>query len=182
MRQKKKEIRDKNVIIDLLNTCHVGRLGTIGKDGYPVVKPLNFAYTEGRIYFHSAKAGEKIEDIERDNRVCFEIDMPIAYVKGTADNPCRAEYLYRSIIVKGRANIVGGEEERRAALGQLMKKYQPDGGYGEFPEAKLAITAVVRIDIESMTGKEDLGKDHMKDAVLKALSVDAKLPMVMESD
>ncbi|MDA8214587.1 MAG: pyridoxamine 5'-phosphate oxidase family protein [Nitrospiraceae bacterium] len=44
MRKWKKEIKDKAVIIDLLNTCHVGRLGTIGKDGYPMVKPLNFAY------------------------------------------------------------------------------------------------------------------------------------------
>ncbi len=55
MRKSKKEIRDKNVIIELLNTCHAGRLGTVGKDGYPMVKPLNFAYHEGKLYFHSAK-------------------------------------------------------------------------------------------------------------------------------
>lgn len=82
MRKWKKEIRDKTVIIEILNTCHVGRLGTIGKDGYPIVKPLSFAYHDGRIYFHTAKEGEKIEDIKRDNRVCFEVDLPIAYVKG----------------------------------------------------------------------------------------------------
>ena len=42
MRRSKKEIKDRNVIIEMLNTCHVGRLGTTGKDGYPMVKPLNF--------------------------------------------------------------------------------------------------------------------------------------------
>ena len=66
MRKKKKEIHNRAVIDKLLNTCPVGRLGTIGKDGYPRIKPLNFVYLDGTIYFHSAKEGEKIDDINRD--------------------------------------------------------------------------------------------------------------------
>ncbi|MDA8340157.1 MAG: pyridoxamine 5'-phosphate oxidase family protein [Nitrospiraceae bacterium] len=182
MRKSKKEIKDKAVIIGLLNTCHVGRLGTIGKDGYPMVKPLNFAYHEGKIYFHTAKEGEKIEDIKRDNRVCFEVDMPIAYVKGTTANPCKAEYLYRSVIIKGRADIVEDRDERIFALRCLMKKYQPEGGYGDFPEEKLQITGIVRIDIEEMVGKEDLGKDKLREAVLKALKDKVQLPIVIERE
>ena len=38
-----------------------------------------------------------------------------------------------------------------------MEKYQPEGGYGGFLPEKLAITAVVRIDIEEISGKEDIG-------------------------
>jgi len=41
MRRSDKGIKDEAIIIDLLNTCHVGRLGTIDKDGYPIVKPLH---------------------------------------------------------------------------------------------------------------------------------------------
>jgi hypothetical protein len=37
-----------------------------------------------------------------------------------------------------------------------MEKYQPEGGYGPFPEDKIALTAVVRIAIDHITGKEDL--------------------------
>lgn len=181
MRQSKKEIRDKDVVIDVLNTCHVGHLGTIGKDGYPMVKPLNFAFTDGKIYFHSAKEGEKIEDIRRDNRVCFEVDIPIAYVKGTIDNPCKAEYLYRSVIIKGKAYIIEDRAEQLFALRLLMEKYQPEGDYGEFPEEKLKITGIVKLEIEEMTGKEDLGKDKMKDSALKALVDKEKLPVVMEN-
>ena len=103
MRKWEKEITDKAVIVDLLHTCHVGRLGTVGRDGYPMAKPVNFAYHDGKIYFHTAKEGEKIDDIKRDNRVCFEVDLPIAYMKGTPENPCKAKYLYRSVIIKGRA-------------------------------------------------------------------------------
>ncbi len=180
MRRSKKEIKDKSVIIELLNTSHVGRLGTITKDGYPMVKPLNFAYHNGRIYFHTAKEGEKIEDIKKDNRVCFEIDLPIAYVKGTMSDPCKAEYLYRSVIIKGKAYIVEDRDERILGLKCLMQKYQPQGGYGDFLEEKLSITGVVRIDIEEMVGKEDLGKDELNAKALKALEDKVHLPIVIE--
>ncbi len=181
MRKGKKEIKDKEVIVELLNACPVGRLGTIGKDGYPMVKPLNFAYYEGKIYFHSAREGEKIDDIRRDNRVCFEVDLPIAFMKGN-ENPCRAEYLYRSVIIKGRASIIEERTEKIFALKCLMEKYQPGGGYGDFPEEKLRITGIVRIDIEEITGKEDLGKNKMKEAVLKTLEDKSKLPIELESE
>ncbi len=157
MRKAKKEIQDRNVIIDLLSTCHVGRLGTIGKDGYPMVKPLNFAYHDKRIYFHTALAGEKIEDIKRDNRVCFEIDKPLALVKAK-NQPCEAAYRYQSVVIRGRAVLVDDETERMLGLDSIMRKYQPEGGYGTYLKEKLAITGVVRIDIEEMVGKEDLGK------------------------
>jgi nitroimidazol reductase NimA-like FMN-containing flavoprotein (pyridoxamine 5'-phosphate oxidase superfamily) len=81
MRRSKKEIRDRNVIVELLNTCSVGRLGTVTQNGYPMVKPLNFVFHDEKIYFHTAKEGEKIEDIRRDSRVCFEVDLPIALVE-----------------------------------------------------------------------------------------------------
>lgn len=157
MRRALKEIKDKTVIEDILHRAAVGRLGTTGKDGYPMIKPLNFVYHQGAVYFHTAMEGEKIEDLRRDDRVCFEVDQPIAYVKGGED-PCSAGYHYRSVIIRGRARIVKERAERLAALSALMSKYQPEGGYGAFSEEKLAITGVVRIDIEEMAGKQDLGK------------------------
>jgi uncharacterized protein len=156
MRRARKEIQDRAVVDNLLNTCHVGRLGTIGRDGYPRIKPLSFVYLNKKIYFHSAKEGEKIDDIVRDNRVAFEIDEPMGYVK-SGITPCSAKYLYRSLMIRGKAAIVDDEGERLLALRSLMEKYQPEGGYGEFLPEKLKITAVVRIAIEEITGKEDMG-------------------------
>jgi hypothetical protein len=155
MRQAKREIRDRDAVEGILRECPVGRLGTVGGDGYPMVKPLNFVYLDGRIYFHSAGEGEKMADMARDDRVCFEVDVPVAFVKAAGD-PCGAGCLYRSVIVRGRAHVVEERDERLKALERLMEKYQPEGGYGAFPEEKLALTAVVRIDIVEMTGKERL--------------------------
>ena len=156
MRVAKKEISDKKTVENLLAQCAVGRLGTVGREGYPMVKPLNFVYHEGRIYFHSARKGEKIEDIKRDERVCFEVDLPLAFVRGEG-SPCKADYRYQSVICTGRARLVEESREKLAALKALMEKYQPEGGYGDFPEEKVALTAVIRIDVLTMTGKQDLG-------------------------
>jgi len=181
MRRSEKEIKDKTVIIDVLNRCHIGRLGTIGKGGYPMVKPLNFTYNEGKIYFHTATEGEKIDDIKRESRVCFEVDLPIAYVKAK-NNPCEADYLYRSVIIKGRARIIEGMEEKLFALKCLMEKHQPSkaGGYGEYTEDKLRKVGIVRIDIEEMRGKEDLGDERMKGIVLRTLEDNVPLPIAIE--
>lgn len=156
MRVQKKQIEDPAVISGLLRQCPVGRLATIGTDGSPMIKPLNFVYLEGDVYFHCGREGEKMEDMKRDERVCFEIDLPIEYVK-SSDSPCKAGYLYQSVIVKGRARIIEEKEKKLRVLKALMEKYQPEGGYGPFPETKLALTAVVRIIIDHISGKEDLG-------------------------
>lgn len=180
MRKYNKRITDFNVINDILDTSHVGRLGTVGIDGWPMVKPLNFAWYEGRIYFHCALEGEKLEDIRRDERVCFEVDLPIAYVKGTAENPCRAEYLYRSVILRGRARLVESPSEKVLALNALMKKYQPEGEWRDYPEEKLDITGIVRIDIEDMSGKEDLGKGELRERAVRVLESGEKLPVIFD--
>lgn len=180
MRKLNKKITDIAIITDLLDSTPVGRLGTVGRDGWPMVKPLNFAYHEGRIYFHCAREGEKLDDIRRDPRVSFEVDLPIAYVKGRPDNPCRAEYLYQSVIARGRAVVVEERAERLLALDLLMRKYQPEGGYGPYLEEKLELTCIVRIDIEDLSGKEDLGKGDVRERALRLLEEKAPLPAVIE--
>jgi hypothetical protein len=45
------------------------------------------------------------------------------------------------------------------------------------------LTAVIRIDIEELAGKEDLGKEQpMKEAVMKALEQNMQLPIILERD
>ncbi|HEY6009550.1 MAG TPA: pyridoxamine 5'-phosphate oxidase family protein [Geobacteraceae bacterium] len=178
MRQLKKKITAPEVIYQLLDAAPVGRLATVGPDGWPMVKPLNFARDGLRLYFHCAQEGEKLDHIGRDPRVCFEVDLAIAYVRGTAEDPCRANYLYRSAIALGRAHVVAVEAERRLALDLLMRKYQPQGGYGDYLPEKLALTAVVRIDIEALSGKEDLGKGDFRAQGLALLESGAPLPAV----
>lgn len=153
MRQSKWEIRDRGRVARLLEKAAVGRLGTVNAYGYPMIKPLNFVFARDKVYFHGAYEGEKIEDIQRDSRVCFEVDIDLGYVKAE-NHACEAGFLYQSVVITGHASIVEERKEKLFALEELMKKYQPEGNYKEFPEDTLARTAVVRIDVNNMTGKE----------------------------
>lgn len=156
MRHPERELKDREVIIAMLEKSNVGRMATVNRKGFPIIKPVNFFYWGGKIYLHSSKKGEKVRDIRRGSPVCFEVDEPIAYVsaKGSA---CKASYYYRSIIIKGRASLVNHRAKKLNILERLMEKYQPEGGYGGIPEDVLKKTAVIEISIEEITGKENLG-------------------------
>ena len=182
MRKLNKRITDLAVIFNLLDTCHVGRLGTVSSDGWPMIKPLNFARDGWSLYFHCAVEGEKLDDIRRDNRVCFEVDLPVAYVKGTPENPCSAGYLYRCVIIRGRAFKVEDRGEKIRALDCLMQKFQPGITLAGYNDDKLDITGIVRIDIDDLSGKEELGKgkDYPRERALRALASGGPLPVVLE--
>jgi uncharacterized protein len=156
MRRPERGIKDQKIIKALLDQSQVGRMATINRKGYPVIKPLNFLYRDGKIYFHSSKKGEKISDIRRGSPVCFELDQPIAYVlaRGPA---CKASYYYRSVIIKGKAALVNARRRKMEILDGLMEKYQPEGNYEGIAAEILEKTAVVEISIEEITGKENLG-------------------------
>jgi hypothetical protein len=156
MRHPEREIKDKKTIEALLKDKDVGRIATVNRKGYPVIKPVNFVYLDGKVYIHSSKKGEKAGDIRRGSPVCFELDEPIAYVpaKGAA---CSANYFFRSVIIKGAAAMLTDRDKKLKILERLMEKYQPEGGYGAIPEEALRKTAVIEISIREISGKERLG-------------------------
>jgi nitroimidazol reductase NimA-like FMN-containing flavoprotein (pyridoxamine 5'-phosphate oxidase superfamily) len=156
LRRPEREIKDQETIKSILDQSQVGRMATVNRGGFPVIKPVNYLYRDGKIYFHSSRKGEKISDIRRGSPVCFEVDQPIAYVpaKGPA---CRASYYYRSILIKGKGSLVNSWKKKMEILERLMEKYQPEGGYEGIAEEILDKTAVVEISIEELTAKENLG-------------------------
>jgi len=156
MRRRDRKMKNKETILAILEQAQVGRMATVNGKGFPVIKPVNFLYWEGKIYIHSSTKGEKIEDIQRGSPVCFEVDEPIAYVIASK-GACQANYYYRSIIVKGKGSFVENQDIKMKILERMMEKYQPEGGYGEIPTEILKKTAIIEISVEEITGKENLG-------------------------
>ncbi len=155
MRHPERELQDHETIIALLKHTSVGRIATINQKGIPVIKPVNYLYWDGKIYIHSSKKGEKIRDIKRGSPICFEIDQPIAYVSSKTYG-CKANYYYRSIIIKGKATFINERVKKRRVLQRLMEKYQPEGYEKKIPERVLKRTAVIEIVPQEITGKENL--------------------------
>jgi nitroimidazol reductase NimA-like FMN-containing flavoprotein (pyridoxamine 5'-phosphate oxidase superfamily) len=156
MRHPERRLKERDAIIGVLEKSTVGRIATVNRNGFPVIKPVNYLYLDGKIYLHSSMKGEKIRDIRRGSPVCFEVDQPIAYVSAKG-SPCKASYYYRSVIIKGRAALVNHRVKKLKILERLMEKYQPEGGYGRIPEEVLKKTAVIEISVQEITGKENLG-------------------------
>jgi len=50
---------DPQQIAEILNTARIGQVGIITPDGYPRVVPINFVAIGDKIYFHTAREGEK---------------------------------------------------------------------------------------------------------------------------
>lgn len=145
------------------------------------MKPLNYAYTGGAIYFHGSAKGEKMEDLARTRQVSFAVAKEYAIIPSTfSDSPvaCPATAFFKSVHIKGNADIVTDPAEKAAALTALMEKLQPEGGYvpidAEDPRYKqmLKAVAVVRVSIEDISAKFKFGQnlsDSRRDIIIDRL-------------
>jgi nitroimidazol reductase NimA-like FMN-containing flavoprotein (pyridoxamine 5'-phosphate oxidase superfamily) len=150
-------------------------MASVGSDGYPYITPVNYVYFKGSIYFHCARAGEKLDNISRDPRVCFEVDIPLAYLDldyyGESPEACKVHQFYHCVIVRGRAEVVAQIEEKIAALNALVASHESAGrdfiAITEQTEA-LGLCEVVAVRIERISAKSDLAQNK-SDADLKSL-------------
>jgi uncharacterized protein len=149
MRRRKREITDRAEIDAILRESKVMRLA-LADDNRPFVVPVFFAYNGRAIYFHSAREGTKIEILKRNKNVCFEISVEGGVLE--SDIACDFEAKHRTVIGFGEAAFVEDAAEKKNALDKIVAKFS-DKKF-DYPEKNLAMTLVVRIDIESLTGKK----------------------------
>ncbi len=133
----------------IMERCKNGVLACLGDEDYPYAVPLSYIYFNDKIYFHSAKAGHKIDAITKNPKVSFTVI--------DEDTIVSEEYTtyFRSVIAFGKARIVEGDE-RLEAFKAFVEKYSGD----QPEEAKhREVTGctqayVIAIDVEHITGKE----------------------------
>jgi uncharacterized protein len=168
MRRKEFSIDDEQEIIQFLSEMSFGCLGTIGEDGWPHVIPLNFVYHKGNIYFHGSKIGQKIRDLEQNNRVTFTVAKEYAIIPSYLSDPklaCPATSFFKSVMIRGYASFVNDLEEKADIFGAFMKKLQPEGGYApidpqdEAYAKNLAGVALVRLSVEEISAKFKFGQN-----------------------
>jgi hypothetical protein len=163
MRRKQCAITDPEKIRDILIRSRVGRMATTGRDGYPYITPVNYVYHKDSIYFHCAHKGEKIDNIRADNRVCFEVDIPLAYLDlnfAPGRPPCQVHQFYHCVIIRGRACIVEDPVEKVAALNALMASHEGQADFAVITSdtPAVALCTVVAVRIENLSCKSDLAQ------------------------
>lgn len=149
MRRKKQELTEERTV-EVLNRCTSSTLAVIGDGGYPYSVPLSYVYDDGKIYFHCASEGHKLDAIRNEEKVSFSVI--------DKDQIVQEKYTtyFRSVIVFGKAHVIEDQDAKRTALEKLALKYSPDYKEGIADEINGSFDAVcmVQIDIEHMTGKE----------------------------
>lgn len=145
-----KQLLSMEEIIAVMTRCTNGVLACLGDEDYPYAVPLSYVYFNDKIYFHSAKAGHKIDAITKNPKVSFSvIDEDKIVSEGYTT-------YFRSVIVFGKARIVEDNDEWLESFAALVEKYsgnQPEEARNkEISRCKQA--NIIAIDVEYITGKE----------------------------
>lgn len=150
--RRKKQLLSEQETLRVLEEGKTGIVGVLGDDGYPYTVPINYVSLEDKIYFHSAKKGHKVDAIAKEPKVSMTVVEK--------DDVVSREFTtyFRSIQLFGKAYVVEDEAERNVAFRALCEKFSGADmdRYDEIMSKGADAAAIVRIDIEHITGKESM--------------------------
>ena len=135
----------------ILQTESIGYLGLCGDESY--VLPLNYTYADGRILFHCALEGRKLDMIRANPRVCFAVSRPATEPTEHFGELCSTPY--ESVICWGTARVIEDLSERLQALAAFQLRYATP----EQPRASISLESTARcgaveIVVTRMTGRQ----------------------------
>lgn len=149
--RRNKQLLSRAAAEKILHEGDFGVLALSGDDGYPYAVPINYAYADGKIYFHSATTGHKLDAIRRNDKVSFCV---------VDRHDVVAEELttyFTSAIAFGRMRLVedNADPDKLRGLELLADKYSPNVSAERLNKslAKLSAVTVPVMTIEHLTGK-----------------------------
>ena len=152
MRRKDREIVDSERIWEVLRSAKICRVAFCSEN-WPYIVPMNFGILGGKLYFHCASAGTKLDLLKANPNVCFEVEVDVEVIPG--EQACGWSARYQSVIGFGRAFVVEDLEEKRAGIRALLAQYSDREL--EIPQRISPETVILRVDVHSLTGKESTG-------------------------
>ena len=157
MRRKRQQLTQEESIA-ILQKATAGTLALFGDDGYPYAVPISYVYNEGKLYFHSALNGHKVDAIRKYDKASFCV------IEKDDVQPEKYTTFFRSVIAFGRIHIIEDEKEKLEIVRMLGNRYNPnqDDALQKEIESGLSRLLAIRFDIEHLTGKEaiELVKQH----------------------
>lgn len=149
MRRKRQQLTEMESI-SILGKATSGTLALLGDGGYPYAVPISYVYHDGKLYFHSAVTGHKVDAIRNCDKASFcVIDQ---------DDVHGEQYTtyFRSVIAFGRIRIIEDENEKLAAAQLLGNRYNPnqDEALQKEMDKGLHRMLMLCLEIEHLTGKE----------------------------
>lgn len=145
-------IEEREKIESILSRCEICYVGMVGENGSPYVIPMNFGYRDGVIYLHSGPAGQCIDILQKNNRVCicFSTDHELVFQHPKV--ACSYRMKAKSIVCYGEVGFIDDPEEKRKALDLIMHHYS--GRDFQYSEPALKNVRIWEIPIGKITAKE----------------------------
>ncbi len=165
--RRKERGKDDAWIKEFLARAEFGTIATVQGD-QPFLVTRNFAYdgTCHAIYLHGAKKGRTYDKAAEGPRVCFSASRAGRLLPAKRAMNFGTEF--GGVVAFGHLLLVKNFDEALHGLQLLCDKYfphlKPNVDY-EIPSySDLKVTAVLRIDIESWSGKERIEPDDFPGA------------------
>jgi nitroimidazol reductase NimA-like FMN-containing flavoprotein (pyridoxamine 5'-phosphate oxidase superfamily) len=154
IRRKERE-KEKAFAYKVIDKAEYGVLALVDENNKAYAIPLSFVRIDDTIYIHSANEGKKLELIKKNSNVSFTC------VGDTQLLSSQFSTYYESAILFGKASIVENNEEKQQALEAIAAKYSPTFAKEALTYIKenWERTTLIRIEIESISGKANLPKN-----------------------
>ena len=149
-------IESREEMEDILQKIPFGFLG-MAMDETPYVVPLNYAYVDGKILFHCALEGKKLDYLVSNPAVCFTVARQPESEVRRHDKGDSCHMDCESVICYGTARVVEDPEERMAALNALNHYFRP--GAEEITLEESMRCVVVEIAVAEMTGRGECDRE-----------------------
>ena len=151
--KREREVTDINEIKEILDKSMIVHIGMVD-DGEPYVVPMNYGYTledgELCIYLHGATVGRKIDIINKNPKVFFEMECDVTPFEGKV--ACQYGTTYASVMGKGTAVVLDDVNDKIDGLSKFMKTQT--GKDFTFDEKMVSIVNVIKITVTSFTAKK----------------------------
>jgi uncharacterized protein len=142
-------INSLNEIERILKKEQVGFLSMVDNN-IPYTIPITYCYDNGKIIFHCALKGKKLDIMKSNPNVCLTVGKQYGkIVKHPQGAVCHAHS--NSIICNGKARIINNKEEKCKLLNIFNKCIKPDAREIQINEINNCVA--VEIKIREMTGR-----------------------------
>jgi nitroimidazol reductase NimA-like FMN-containing flavoprotein (pyridoxamine 5'-phosphate oxidase superfamily) len=150
VRRKDREITDRDVLKQVLRSTKYVTVA-LCMDKEPYLVSLSHGYDEAAncLYFHCADEGKKLVYMKANSRVWGQAVLDF----GVTDE---CHYAYTSVHFRGKASMIEDLSEKQHAIEVLVRQLSenPEEKLAKIKPEKLARTAMGRIDVDYMSGKQ----------------------------
>lgn len=145
-----KQLLSEEECIEILRSTTSGVLSLCGEAGMPYGVPLSHVYENGKLYFHSALNGHKVDLIRQNGNASFTV------IAKDEIHPETYTTYFRSVITFGNIRIIENKDEKKCILEVLGRRCNPNDDESLNEEIKKGFNRCLALEftIERITGKQ----------------------------